>query len=223
MRYIVTLLVTLTSFCVVTPSFGTEFDDDTPAEKPVATTTINNTYITYVKKVVRGKTVLIERRMPLPSGPATWGKSEVDRALDEDRLVGRKPITTSASREWKSFATREELATAMNTTYDQSVGASKAYTDQEIGQLRSENNAEHNRVWGAINGLRDRVGLLELVLIILAIWLLARLFDWLRNRNNAGAAAAVAGGGAGAPAGVAQPAQQVPVATTGVYYAPRPQ
>ena len=65
------------------------------------------------------------------------------------------------------------------------------------------------------------------VLSVVAMAVVAYLiYRWVRNRNNAGAAAvggaapAVAGGGAGAPAGAGQPAQQVPVQTTGVYYTP---
>ena len=49
----------------------------------------------------------------LKSGPATWGKDEVDFCISQGILYGRAPGTTSQSKEWQTACTREEFAAGL--------------------------------------------------------------------------------------------------------------
>jgi hypothetical protein len=152
---------------------------------------VNETNITnqllVEKKVIRqelttSQLIVLLRKLGYWGG-ATWGRSQVDRALREKILVGRTLGTTSSSPEWRTWLTREEFATGLMRTLDRS----KKYTDEAIGthendpyahpaMRRSLDRQIDSETWWGKWGFW-----LALLALILALLALVEL--WRRRRN----------------------------------------
>lgn len=82
-------------------------------------------------------------------GGSTWGKAEVQQALESKILLGRFDGTTADSNEWRTFLTREEFAVGLMRTLAQAKAFAKAYTDGAI--------TDHNLNAGAHSAIQQRL------------------------------------------------------------------
>ncbi|MEK9155979.1 MAG: hypothetical protein AAB360_01590 [Patescibacteria group bacterium] len=103
------------------------------------------------RRIVQGRTFIRIVPAKLPSGAASeWAMGEVQRALANNRLVGRRPYTTWRSREWQSFTTREELATAVNRSIERANLHSDVRDeaqDRREDRRELQNSVEHQQIW----------------------------------------------------------------------------